>query len=243
MKREDIIRDIEVDVIHELGYILEQNKDGILYYDYENGTETFYRYEESCTIDWLKSRIFIGESIKNKGLTIDFVANMLYETFKDCFADAICTLNSILIFSNEEELNKSLMFAAPNEYEEVIEHEEHIMEHFEDVCGKMWFRMQTLMICESTIRNTSFDIANQFVNEKYDKDYYNEVLNEEYSRGIISTIIHECRHCMLDTNLFLSMEDFPICLASEDNVEKFCRNAYDNLPLKYKKLPYSLNNY
>ena len=240
MNKDEIILNIKEDVENELGEILEENEIGISYYDYDNGVESFYCFPEYCSLDRLKSKIFIGKSISEKGLTNEFVANMLQEVFKKDFVDAFCTLNSILIFSNEEELNAALEFAAPDEIEEVLSYDEHTIDSFEkhNVCGKMWYRKQSPMIYEKSILNVAIDIANKYANEKEDKEYYNQILNEEYSCGIIQTIIHECRHCMLETNLFLSEEKYPTYLNSENEVEEFCCSAYEMLSAKYKMLPY-----
>lgn len=43
------------------------------------------------------------------------------------------------------------------------------------------------------------------------------------------TLIHEIGHLMMDTNTFLPEDEFPVSEASEDAVEAFCRERYEEL--------------
>lgn len=235
MTKEELRKTLFEDQEEGLGEIIEETDEGFLYYDYNSGVETFYRDEKYCTIDWLKSRIYIGSSILSKGLTQEFVANMIKKAYGDEFVNAITTLNGIVIFSNEEELIDAIKFVAEDEFDEVMDYDEMPIENFENVLGKLWYRMRTPMICE----NTCVDISKQLAREiSCDEDIY--TLNEEYSNCLITTIIHELRHCMLETNLFLDEKQYPVYLNAEDEVESFCVSKYDLLPHNYRKLPYKI---
>lgn len=50
-----------------------------------------------------------------------------------------------------------------------------------------------------------------------------------YLDGIGITVIHECRHQMLDCNFLLSEEDYPVELASEEEVERFSCNKWNEI--------------
>lgn len=235
MTREEIKQELLEDQNKGLGEILEETNEGFLYYDYDSGIETFYRDEQYCTIDWLKSRIYIGQSIQNKGLTADFVANMIKQAYGDEFVNAITTLNGIVIFSNEEELIEAIRFVADDEFEEIMDYDEMPIEKFDNVLGKLWYRMRTPMVYE----RECFAAAKRLTKEiSYFNDSY--TLNEEYSSCLIETIIHELRHCMLENHLFLNEQEYPVYLNSEDKVESFCNEKYNLLPNKYKRLPYKV---
>lgn len=235
MTREEIKQELLEDQNNGLGEIIEENEEGFLYYDYGSGIETFYRDEIHCTLDWLKSRIYIGSSIQSKGLTQEFVANMIKNAYGDEFINAITTLNGIVIFANEKELLDAIKFIAEDEFEEIMDYDEMPIEKFDNVLGKLWYRLRTPMIYESAC----VDISKKLTKEvSYNEDNY--TLNEEYSKCLIATIIHELRHCMLETHLFLNEKEYPIYLNAEDEVETFCNEKYDLLPHIYKRLPYKI---
>ena len=114
MKLEKIIEELKEDETNENGEILEIKKDGVLYYDYEN-METFYRDEDNCTIDFLVSCMFISDTSIRHGLDKKTISTMLKIAYGDSFADAVTTLNNIIIFSNEKDFEQAIKISCPNE--------------------------------------------------------------------------------------------------------------------------------
>jgi hypothetical protein len=96
-------------------------------------------------------------------------------------------------------------------------------QNIEGLAGLMWYRKQTVLVNSNSIE----DIARQMADELF-------TFQEEYSCGIIQTVIHETRHCMLETNLFLSEEKYPLSENAEDAVENFCLDTYDRLPKEFQ---------
>lgn len=221
MKKIDIVKSLREDEKDGYGEILEITKEGVNYYDYDHD-ETFYRSEKYCTIDWLISKIFVGETAKKRGVDERTIANMLKMAYGEEFKDAICTLRGIVVFTNKNDFKKGIRMICPNDdLDELLEEFEY--EDFDHVCGKLWHRKQIVFVNEKCI--SKFAVVD-----------CDEILGyvDIYSSGMYETLIHEVRHCMLDTNQFLSEEQYPVYLAAEDEVEEFCRYKYDMLPKKYR---------
>ena len=65
------------------------------------------------------------------------------------------------------------------------------------------------------------------VSKELNYDKYQE--NKETQIGLFSTLFHELRHLMLDTNIFLPETIYSAELASEENVEDFGNITAENM--------------
>ena len=223
MYKRDIVQWLNEDQQNGKGLILDVTKEGVNYYDYEND-ETFYRSHKYCTLKWLSSIIYIGEEGKKKGLDEYTIAKMLKAAYGDSFEDAICTLRGIIIYSTEEDFAKGVERFCPDDDLPLLlsEFSYNDMEIL-NACGRKWHRKQLVFINERAIADTSTEGLDEFFGYV-----------DNYSLGIYETIIHETRHIMMDTNMFLDMEKYPISDAAEEAVENFCRCRYDRLPKELK---------
>ena len=220
MTKSDIIAELTLDEKNNNGEILDKTNDYIEYIDYESDITMQYRYQESCTDEYMKSRIFISENIAKKGFTADYIIQILKAAFKDDYFDAICTMSGIIIPSNESEWLDML--------QKTIRTSDIISEWYDytedcEYLGKMYTTHQIVFINEPK----HIEIAKELGDEQYPA-------SNEYEIGMITSLIHEMRHLYLDTNLFVSEDHIPLSENKEENVEEFARTAYENLPYNLK---------
>lgn len=58
-------------------------------------------------------------------------------------------------------------------------------------------------------------------------------VENQYHIGVLQTAIHELRHLQMDTNPFLPEDTYPVEESSEEAVEAYCRDVFeDNLILE-----------
>lgn len=217
MTRDEIIKALKKDEVDENGEIVEITEKGVLYYDYEN-CETFYRFPESCTRKEITPLFFICGEANKRGLTPDFLFDMLQEVFKEDFADAMCTLNGIIVADMKNFLH---LLCQVDTHEGSDMNEFYGWESLDNCVGRTLNAHKIAVVNHQEIAEQAKLLADEIFTE-----------DEEYATGIIQTVIHEVRHLMIDTNPFLSIDTKE---ESEESVEEFCRIKYDDLPeeLKY----------
>lgn len=219
MKFEDIRQSLTDDQKDGNGEILYEDDSGIAYYDYETSGGDDYLYfkkPEICTKEKLQSLIFVGHNV-NKKITPELIANILCDAYGESLPDMMIVLRGIVIVNDDDDISEYSKHSGIEEIE--IQDEMYITE---DYCGRSWFRKQTTFIYEQAIIDTAKECVDEFT-----------TFDEEYLRGIGSTVIHECRHIMLDCNPFLDEKQYPVNLSSEDAVEDFCRDCWDKIGNKY----------
>lgn len=222
MRKEDVISVLTADENDGNGEILEITDDYVAYCDYTEGTTKEFRFDTSCTDDYMTGLIKIGTGATNRGLTNGFIVNVLKRTFGDDYVDAVCTLAGIIIPSNEKEFKQMLTdtIRTGDDVDEWYEWADN--EHY---VGKMLTQHQIVVINESVIYKISKEMS--------ENDYEEQ---KEYQIGILTTLLHEMRHLMLDTNPFLPEDEFPEELREEDAVERFAIERYESLgELKFWK--------
>lgn len=215
MNKETTIKELTEDEKEENGEILEQTDEYVLYFDKNTGIETQYRFNEACTDDYVKSRIFVGENAIKKGFTPDYILSVLKAAFGDYYYDAVCIMSGIIVPSNKEEFDEFLKKASrtSDNMSEWYYYEEE-----SEYCGKMFYAHQIAYI-------------NEALHEKLAEELGDEIISaeREYETGIIVSLIHEVRHLMLECNQFISEDDIPLSENGENAVEEFARTAYENL--------------
>lgn len=224
MKMEEIIKTLTEDQKEGNGEILSQSEDSILYYDYDFGKEIRFRSEEICTLENLVNVIRIGNIAQSHGLTDRFVANMLKEAYHKGteFVDIMTTLDGVYIVSSKEEFDAAVTeILTENGQDDSVElyiEDGFSWYKFKDMCGQLFFEFNCAFINESTMWKLAKEMADEVIG-----------FSEEYCRGMVQSIIHEVRHCMLNTNLFLPEDIYPAGLETEDKVEEFCRERSEHL--------------
>lgn len=212
MTKEEILFLLKQDEAEGKGEILQITEKGVEYFDYDFSWDDhtiFFRDEKFCTKEELKKMIFIAEESRKYGITEEYIASILVDAYSDCLVDMMTTLRAIAIIHSEEDMKEVFKFVDIAEDEDVC---------LENVVGLNIFDCQICIVNEGEVLNTLSEI-NIF------KNYGSEI----YADGIGVTVIHECRHQMLDCNFLLSEEKYPISLSEEDEVEEFSRKKWDNI--------------
>ena len=215
MKKDDVLKALKEDEEDGNGEIIDKGKHHSVYYDYNEGIETHFRYEEGCTDRYVADLIHIGSGAAAKGLKKQFLIDVLKKAYGEDYYDAICTCAGIIIPSNGKEFIQMLSATFRNS-DDVNEWYQYCEQ--ENVVGRMFRTHQIVFINEAEIAKLAKTLGDEIISEE-----------EEYETGIITTLIHEIRHLMLDTNPFLPEDEFPVSEASEDAVEAFCRQRYTQL--------------
>lgn len=220
MTKEDVISVLKKDEADGNGEIVSIGNEETVYFDFRTDMEIPFRYAECCTNNWLKSLIHIGESAKAKGLTEDFVVEMIRKSFGDDFAEAVCNLSGIIIPTDEVEFNQMRDTCMKNSSDDPKEW--YIWDDMQSTncVGRLFSVHHIIFINEPKINNLAHDLS---------MDLGQDEFHREYCSGILVTLIHELRHLMLDSNPFLPEDIYPEELKDEDEVEAFARNAYDSL--------------
>lgn len=215
MRKIDIQTVLAQDEQDGCGEIVNTDELGTTYLDFKLDLTTRYMCQESITDEIIKDLIYLGKNIVAAGLTKEHIIAVLKKAFGDDYYDAVCTLTGIIIPSNEAEFYEMLI--AANLTSDVME-EWYEWEDQAECVGRMFSAHQIVFINEAVIDNLSKIL---FV---YKTDY-----EKEYQIGIITTLIHEMRHLMLETNVFLPEDEFPESEKAEDAVEAFSREKYELL--------------
>ena len=206
MRKEDIIHSL-----HKLAdegdvQILGSSRNAMYLYDNEDGKEITYTFQRSKT--GLAKHIHISKRIprKYRPNKQKLVAYLLALP-----NDVLLTLNEVWFLWDEDD------YEMMTDYHDVDSAWSEWL-YGEDELGKMWFDQNTVIINMQNIVNSALE-------EEY----------EDYKMGIHShfesdlqvqtaiTVVHEIRHCMMDTNIILPEDEYPFDLASEENVEAFAR--------------------
>lgn len=95
--------------------------------------------------------------------------------------------------------------------------------------GQLWFERNIVAINAASIMVASKEIGDENLDLA---DPWFSVENQ-YRTGVLQTAIHELRHLQMDTNPFLPEDTYPVEESSEEAVEAYCRDVFeDNLILE-----------
>lgn len=215
MEKELLLTALAEDAEEGNGEIVCQDKDSVTYFDYDDDIEFTFRYAESCTDEYVKSLIYLGQSVKDKGLTEDFTLDVLKKAFGSSLPDAVCTLSGIIIPSDEDEFFQ-MMDECNRAGDELMEFYDY--DSYDDKIGMMFYQHQIVFVNEPIINRCSDDLGDEIFSA-----------DDEYQTGILMTLIHEVRHQMLDCNHFLPEDEYPVSEQAEERVEEFGRDVYETL--------------
>lgn len=215
MNKETTIKELTQDEQEGNGEILEQTDEYVMYFNENAGIETQYRFNEACTDDYVKSRIFVGETAQRKGFTPEYILSVLKKAFGEYYFEAVCVMSGIIVPSNEDEFDR-FMNEASRTSDNLSEWYDYESES--EYCGKMFYMHQIAYINEALHEQLAEELGDEIISAE-----------REYETGIIISLIHEVRHLMLDCNQFISEDDIPLSENAEDAVEEFARTAYEKL--------------
>lgn len=220
MTEKEVVDTFKKDEADGNGAIISIGDEEAVYLDFDTDVEIPFRYAEYCTDDWLKSLIHIGESAKTKGLTEDFIVEVIKKAFKNDFADAVCNLSGIIIPTDEIEFKQMLDICMKDSDDCPDEWYTWDETQSTNCVGRLFSAHHIIFINEPKNNNLAHDLS---------MDLGSDEFHSEYCAGILVTLLHEVRHLMLDSNPFLPEDIYPEELKDEDEVEAFARNAYDSL--------------
>ena len=169
-----------------------------------------FRFEEKFSEDILKSLIYISPKL-TEFIDINIITSYIFSLDKNLFT----TLEHLCFMWDEEDYDW-LFDETGDEYAKFIMDDE--------VVGRMWNERNICIIDVKNIFKTTYKMMSEDEDSFLGRQYFFEDINN----GIMMTAIHELRHLMLDTNIILPEDIYPLELSSEDAVEGFCRDAWDN---------------
>lgn len=209
-----IVKNLEKDEKGGDGEIVQKTDDFIKYLDYRNDSQITFHFDKSITRDHIKSLFLYEES---DDLDIDMLTDAIMQAYAEDLPNALRVTRKIIIMTKE---NGNRLFKKFFEDGDIDEPEWDIFYSYEDdiepYLGKSLFQYQTACINLSALRSVAKELEDEL--STYDK---------EFEIGLISTVIHELRHIMMDCNFLLDEEKYPTNLASEESVEDFCRAKMD----------------
>jgi hypothetical protein len=239
MTKNEIMQGLHEDQKEKNGEILSVNEKEAYYFSYDDYSFPEYcrfTFSEAINDKFIKSLIIIGNEAKKSGITEEFCLMVLKSAYKDDLADAVCTLKYIPIFYGKRDFTSVMKTVAKREWESAYSNYskcevyptatsvyEEMIEEFDypedgEWIGKKWHQLCASFVNAGSIYKEAKSFADKFAS-----------IEEEYKIGIASTLIHEVRHEMLDCNFLLPEDKYPTNLASEEEVEDFCREKTDCL--------------
>jgi len=217
MNKEEIVSSLQQLANEGEIEILSQNKYSITVWDNaECGKELTYYFKEFMTPESVSRKVYVSPNVPDKYKTIfskKDIAKFLHNKI-----DRICLLTMkavFVLYDSADEFGdecdgyrKKLM--------DVADGDEYAYEICHETIGTTWWERNICVINASQIIEA--------VLEMYDEDEYQ--FEVEVDIGLWTTLIHELRHLLLDTNIILPENEYPIELASEENVEAYCLSHY-----------------
>lgn len=206
MRREDIIHSLKALESEGDIQILGSSRNAIYIYDNEDGKEITYTFQRSKT--GLAKHVHVSRRIPRK-----YRPNKqkLVEYLLALPNDALLTLSEVWVLWDEEDYELMTDYHdVDSAWTETLYDEENL--------GKMWFDQNTVIINMQNIVNSALE-------EEYE-DYKVGIpshFDEDVQEQTALTVVHEIRHVMMDTNIILPEDEYPLNLASEENVEEFAR--------------------
>ena len=186
--------------------IFKEDDDGILVYDLQEGKEI--QYNLNMTVDKLVEKIYINPSIPE--YCRPDAKKVAQYLLKHLPVDAFYTLNKICFVYGEEIDCETLS----EFFDEDVDWAREVI--FSDTLGKMWFEYNSVLIDVKNIIESAEEIERQDIAMGWHGNARADTL-----RQIAITLVHELRHLMLDTNIVLSEDEYPVKLSAEESVEHF----------------------
>lgn len=168
-----------------------------------------------ATADWLKSCIvFTPNTAKYKSIYEEHVIDLLLHID----SSMLITLQKIFFVSGESdvEIVCKAVNADIDEFPSIIDFDEN------NVLGCHWWAYSSVILNLAAIEKTVNEMRQE---AEADGEYFDTV--QEEAVGVFTTLTHEIRHLGL-SNPFLDEEAYPPSLDSEEAVEEWGINTYEN---------------
>lgn len=202
--------------------IIEESKDDILTYDYDQDREINYHLKPPDR-DWIDSLIYITPDIRGEFAAplgdIDSISNILLQLDPNL----LTCLRRIIITTESESDNTAIA----NEFD--IEPDEIC--NFDDYLGMFWYSQNAVVINMTAITVATKELCAEMHLNKTEAA-------EEAIIGVYATLIHELRHLSLE-NPYLDETKYPESEKTEDAVESYCRKICDNLLPQLKRIAWN----
>lgn len=215
-----------VSEIQELSIESSDDK-GLVVWDDEDAKLLPVHFLETMTLEDLAQRIHISSDIP-EWYQADKKAFAEY-LWNACDHNAFITLEEVVVVWSEPDNAETL---EPYDFEDEQRkrlHEEYSDEYAneigEGVLGQLWFERNTAVINMGEIVRAADEVAAQNA-DLVDIDPFFSFENQVQT-GFLTTVLHELRHLQMDANIFLPEDVYPLELASEESVEKYCREAFE----------------
>lgn len=232
LTREYIIRAVEE---NDCLTVESADSDGLLVWDEDDAKLIPFRFPESISPKTLAEQIFISQDIPEK-FQIDrsILADYLWNS---CDRNTFITLDEVVVIWSEPEDPEN--FDRPDFVDAGIKHlydkfgDEYAFELSEDLLGQHWFERNTVVVNMGEIVRTAEHIAQE--NNEFGSSYFS--LENQTLVGFLTTVLHELRHLYMDGNIILPEDIYPLSLCSEEAVEAYCREAFENSRIQPEIMP------
>lgn len=178
-------------------------------YDYEEGKEI--EYNLNMNFRELLSKIYTSDLIPK--IYRPHKTKLASYLWRHMPRDAFWTLNKIyLIWGTDDNFEDELEKIRDDQ-------EEPDWDFDQDYLGLMWHYKNCAIINVGRI----FEVCQEEA-EKDETILGWSCLDPNIRSATVITTVHELRHLMLDTNIVLSEDEFPVHLSAEEKVEEFGRD-------------------
>lgn len=214
--------------------IIRETDEDIFTVDYELDKDLSYHIV-SPTKEWLKSKFIYGQSVDPKYKNLE---NNICNLLLSIDQNMLINLNNIIFFGEDSDINQitDSIIELDKSYDwkenqkiifkdSLIEYWPEIISNEHETIGCYWFCQNSIIIDVRAIEISSSEIV-----EENKKDGFFTDLASEILIGIYTTITHEIRHLGLE-NPFLPEDEYPQSLKTEEKVEQWGIEAYENFNL------------
>ena len=190
---------IYLDIASENLELISETEEEITVWDLDDGKSTRFTFEEYITEDWLSDKIYVNPEARNKfEATPQIIASILLENLP---TEYFITLNKVYVIYSQSDLA-----LIDNECYDGLGITSNVDFIWEESSGVMLFEKNIIVVNMKQLEREC---------DRLNYGRMNIKLN------LISTLFHEFRHLMLDTNIYLPWSIYPEHLASEEAVGLF----------------------
>lgn len=210
---------------------------GLLVWDNEDAKMLPFHFPEAMTPQSLAERIFVSSDIPSTyRINKDALAEYLWET---CDRNAFITLDELVVIwsepCDEDTFDPAEFTDSGSEHLYEKFGDEYAYEIGQDVLGQLWWERNVAVINMGEIVRASENIARENEDLAGIDPYFS--VEHQVLVGLLTTSIHELRHLQMDTNILLPEDVYPLILNSEEAVENYCREAFDNSNIRTDIVP------
>ena len=200
--------------------------DHIHVWDNQDAKSISFRFLEEMTSKSLAERVHISRDIPVRyQISTQALSDYLWAT---CDKNAFITLEDIVVIWSEPDDHETFEPSEFVDYEltRLVQKygDDYAYELGTNLLGQMWFERNSVVINMGEIVRTALAVAQE--NSDLPDPYFS--FEQQVLVCFLTTVLHELRHLQLDTNILLSEDDYPLSLSSEDAVEAYCRDVFED---------------